>query len=121
MNFVKRFNAPIPKVLLSEHVLRQRRKAEDFFQLKTRSRNQRRLELTIEPIRAELTKALADLFHQKCAYCERKVDPARQVIDHYRPQRSTVGQNGETYLHHYWWLSFDWTNLYLCCPDCDKM
>jgi uncharacterized protein (TIGR02646 family) len=65
--------------------------------------------------------ALEKLFRGKCSFCESHVDPAAVgVLDHFRPKWATRGLKGEFSLDHYWWLAYDWTNLYLTCPDCNK-
>lgn len=65
-------------------------------------------------------KALLKLFRGKCGWCERYVDPRRDIIDHLRPRWATRGL-GRQYSHdHYWWLAFIWENLYVSCPACNK-
>lgn len=63
-------------------------------------------------------KALDDLFHEKCAYCEssyRAVD-ARNV-EHFRPK----GSFGANPVHQgYWWLAAVWSNLLPSCPACNQ-
>jgi len=61
-------------------------------------------------------KLLIRIYHNKCAYCERKLlqnipqniklPDEVSTIDHYRPKNS------------YYWLAFSWDNLLLCCHRC---
>jgi hypothetical protein len=64
-------------------------------------------------------RALDDLFHQKCAYCEssyRAVD-ARDV-EHYRPKGGVTEARGGH--PGYWWLAAAWRNLLPSCPGCNQ-
>ena len=66
----------------------------------------------------QVRKALDNLFHEKCAYCEssyRAVD-ARD-IEHFRPKGGIAECPGHT---GYWWLADVWTNLLASCPACNQ-
>ena len=59
----------------------------------------------------ELYLALKNIYKGKCAFCESKfmegdVDNDLLHISHYRPRPQ------------YYWLSYEWSNLLLCCEDC---
>ena len=63
----------------------------------------------------EVTKALEKLFHAKCAYCERKIEDIN--VEHFRP----AGRVAERQDHPgYYWLTYEWRNLYLSCPPCNQ-
>ncbi len=51
-------------------------------------------------------KALNELYHCKCAYCEQL--PDGEQIDHYRPVAK------------YQYLKYEWSNLLLSCYSCNK-
>lgn len=54
---------------------------------------------------------------KKCCYCERKRDPKREPdIEHFRPKTeiSEVGKPG------YWWLAYNWDNLFFSCKKCNQ-
>jgi uncharacterized protein (TIGR02646 family) len=53
-------------------------------------------------------KVLNDLYHLKCAYCERKLLDAPKHIEHYRTKDI------------YYWLAYSWDNLLLCCGSCNS-
>ena len=53
-------------------------------------------------IRIELDK----IYNNKCAYCESRVEELH--VEHFRPKSI------------YYWLSYSWDNLMLCCPSCNK-
>lgn len=67
-------------------------------------------------------EALQQLFHGKCAYCESPIGATqRGDIEAYRPKSGVFGASGELLPLHYWWLANEWTNLYLSCPDCNRL
>ena len=53
-------------------------------------------------------KVLNNLYHLKCAYCERKLLDSPKHIEHYRPKDI------------YYWLAYSWDNLLLCCGSCNS-
>lgn len=60
--------------------------------------------------------ALRELFHDKCAYCEIRLPEADWPIDHFRP----FGRVHEDPEHPgYYWLAYEWTNLYPACTMCN--
>ncbi len=73
------------------------------------------------PFPDEIKKAVEDQFKSKCAYCESKLGSfSPSVIDKFRPQRGARGLNdGDFFDDHYWWLAYNWFNLYLACPECN--
>jgi len=62
--------------------------------------------------------ALEALFHGKCAYCETKVTASSDwPVEHFRPK----GRVAERPDHPgYYWLAYEWTNLYLSCTLCNE-
>lgn len=63
---------------------------------------------------------LERLFSGKCAYCEtpvRDVDP--WDIDHFRPRNDAIDLRGNV-SDGYWWLAYEWSNLYLACQRCNS-
>jgi uncharacterized protein (TIGR02646 family) len=56
-----------------------------------------------------LAQSKADIMvvsHGKCAYCESLLSTAGGEISHFRPKSI------------YWWLAYEWRNLFVTCPDC---
>ncbi|OQX97259.1 MAG: hypothetical protein B6I24_09430 [Bacteroidetes bacterium 4572_128] len=54
----------------------------------------------------DVKNKLNEIYHQKCAYCEQKVEQIE--IEHYRPKSI------------YYWLIYSWDNLFFVCPKCNK-
>ena len=91
---------------------------------------------------ADVVAALKALFHDKCAFCETPVliaDGAAkyasyQPLDlgstgssrlfeahHFRPRMNAMSLHGVISTNHYWWLAYEWTNLYLSCGACNSL
>ena len=66
-------------------------------------------------------RALLAAFHNKCAFCESFTTEASPItIAHFRPTSSAVGLDGVASRQHYWWLTYEWTNLLPICSDCNR-
>ncbi|WP_103018888.1 hypothetical protein [Salinibacter altiplanensis] len=66
--------------------------------------------------------ALIEAQHRKCSFCESKVTHvAYGDVEHFRP-KSGHRQHSEEALRRpgYYWLAYEWTNLFLCCPLCNR-
>ncbi len=67
----------------------------------------------------DIRKALSEMQHGKCCYCERKRDPTHESdIEHFRP-KAKVTEADESHSG-YWWLAYDWANLFLSCKTCNE-
>lgn len=66
----------------------------------------------------EVMSALRKLFNNKCAYCETAIGITGE-IDQFRPKAGSYDVNTKLSLDHYWWLAYDWNNLYLVCQVCN--
>jgi hypothetical protein len=66
----------------------------------------------------ELKDALAELFHDKCWYCEMQVTRSDNAVDHFRPKgrvSDAANQHGG-----YKWLAFDHSNFRYACTFCNS-
>jgi uncharacterized protein (TIGR02646 family) len=58
--------------------------------------------------------------HKKCCFCERLVGEDGDV-EHFRPKSAYCQQKGKTLTRPgYYWLAYDWDNLYLSCSACNQ-
>ncbi len=65
----------------------------------------------------ELRTALARVFRDKCAYCESSLLNQDWDVEHFRPK----GAVAESPSHPgYYWLAYEWTNLYPSCQLCNQ-
>jgi len=69
----------------------------------------------------EVKAKLAELFHNKCAYCEfRYVAGMTGDVEHYRPKGAIDTGGGESIWPGYYWLASDWENLLPSCRLCNS-
>lgn len=115
----KRDDVPQPKSFV-----RQSRKALDamrrFSRIEKRQRGQLRFSFDPSPWEdEELRTALLELFERKCAYCESALDESSMVVDRFRPEQEAMNLDGRIDDPDlYWWLAYEWANLYPSCTDC---
>lgn len=116
MIFVDRRDYPAPAELLEFHQ-NSLEGLKEFFATDMSQRAQRwpRFDFPSR-VREAARSRLNELFKDRCAYCGEHGDG----IDHFRPRaRAGRAQRGVD-LEHYWWLSSEWNNLYLCCNNCNS-
>lgn len=133
MIFVNRKSVAIPKALLPANIAVEQKKAQAYFALENKTnRLQQRFKFAAR-VWLAARKPLAELFHGKCAYCESKTEPVSSgEIEHFRPKIETLdmvsrrtasaSKTGRTQaeIDGYWWLVYDWENLYYVCPICNR-
>jgi len=71
---------------------------------------------------SEVKEALMKAHYNKCCYCERCFDdPANLHIEHYRPKGAVKQkQSDKETFPGYYWLAYDWDNLFLSCHPCNS-
>lgn len=71
-----------------------------------------------------LKKYLASVFEYKCAFCEVLIGEEKfqgiGELSLFRPIQDAHQLDGSTDPDHYWWLSWDWSNMYFSCYDCNQ-
>ena len=71
--------------------------------------------------RKDVKDVLMKMHHNKCCYCETKLNtPAYLHVEHFRPKaavRQSRAENDE--FPGYYWLAYSWENLLLACFDCN--
>ncbi|MDO5971428.1 AAA family ATPase [Flavivirga aquimarina] len=70
---------------------------------------------------SKIKEAVKHLFNGKCAYCESSIG-ANDFgdIDLFRPKSGAMNTDGSFDPDHYWWLAYEWNNLYLSCQVCNQ-
>jgi hypothetical protein len=117
-----RVNRPAPPMALSDRrVTELEERAAKFFLTDTRSARQRSFDFSW-PGRIEtlVRDALAYAWTGRCAFCGG--EPARDDLGilRFRPVQDAVADDGSTSRRHYYWLAYEWKNLYPACPLCRK-
>src|ERR1700752_593660 len=111
---------PAPPVFGSSIWQREQKNAVEYF---TKSLEERRhAQFSFKFFRhQEVRDALARMFHSKCAFCESNYGASQPLgVENFRPKNGAVGLDGKLSRDHYWWLAYEWFNLYLACPECSK-
>lgn len=64
--------------------------------------------------------ALGKLFYGKCAFCESTLSShSFGDVVHYRPRTPVRLEDGSLLDPGYWWLAYEWRNLYHSCERCN--
>lgn len=62
--------------------------------------------------------ALWEMQQRKCCYCERIRDVNRESdVEHFRPKADIAEESNDG---GYWWLAYEWTNLFFSCRYCNQ-
>ncbi len=65
-------------------------------------------------------QALNHAQHKKCCFCEVLIGQDGDV-EHFRPKAATRQAPGKPLQYPgYYWLAYEWSNLYLACPGCNQ-
>jgi hypothetical protein len=112
-----------PAALANKQAKQAREKAREFFSRPAAGRRQ--LSFSFDPgvyAGIDVMDALADLFMNKCAFCETALGLTSppQVVQ-LRPAQAALDLDGTLAPDHYWWLAYEWENLYLSCPNCARV
>ena len=70
----------------------------------------------------EVKDSLVAIQNGKCCFCEAKITHIDDGdIEHFRPKKGYRQSNSDS-LHKpgYYWLSYDWDNLFLACTKCNQ-
>ena len=119
MIHIDRSQVEIPKILLSSQAEEARHMAQTVYE---KAKIQEKIEFDFGIIHhKEVMNALQSLFRQKCAYCESPIGGTQPVdVEHFRPRIQAVNQDGKIDPYHYFWLAYEWTNLFSVCSECNR-
>jgi uncharacterized protein (TIGR02646 family) len=106
-----------PEVLKSQQAIKGDLKLKKHFKTDRTERGQIRFEFN-ESLWLATLPDLHKVFSGKCAYCEQPVSLDESWVDHFRPIVDAVGLDGKVMEDGYWWLAYEWDNLYLACRNC---
>jgi predicted ATPase len=148
MIFVDRKAVSVPRLFRSRKIEAAAARAQKFFSRPSHTRLQERFEFDAR-IWASVRRPLVNLFHGKCAYCESPMGaPSSGGAELFRPCVEATGliprrgsklkatsaatapnpsaldwlsqQKSESDRDHYWWLAYEWENIYLACNTCKR-
>lgn len=65
-----------------------------------------------------VTAALSNAQHRKCCYCEGLL---ATDVEHFRPKTRSQQARRKPYEYPgYYWLAYEWSNLYMACVECNR-
>jgi hypothetical protein len=111
---------PPPATLLGKQVGSAYRKADRFFAQRDSAARRRRFEFDKTLVlNRDVSGALWATANGRCSFCN---TAGRQEADlrahRLRPPQDAVAADGRTSRRHYWWLAYEWENLFLACAVC---
>ena len=117
MYFVTR--PPEPAYFRTRELIAERKQAARYFRRMFVNRSQHRYTfLWLDT--PELMQHLFKAFRNKCVYCERLISAQIPgTFNRFRPKGDALNQTGAASPDHYWWLAYEWENIYLSCVGCD--
>ena len=69
----------------------------------------------------EVKQHLIRLQNGKCCFCESKINHISSGdIEHFRPKKGWVQDQGKINKPGYYWLAYEWDNLLFCCEICNR-
>jgi hypothetical protein len=67
-------------------------------------------------------EALIKAQHDKCFLCESKITHiSHGDVEHFRPKAAYRQSAGDTLHTGYYWLAYEWSNLFLACQLCNQV
>jgi uncharacterized protein (TIGR02646 family) len=118
MIFIDRRRVPRPKQLdaFAESSFKQ---LADFYEREAVYKLQRSAKFPGIPS-GIVMKSLLRLFHSKCAFCERPFGSEEANCEQFRPKSGAMNLDRSVSKDHYWWLAYEWENLYPVCKQCSR-
>ena len=109
----------VPESLRGSAVEELRKLLISHYSVDERKRRQLRAKLDYSLLKyPDIRAALDEMFRGKCAYCEQPLDSPEWEL--HRPPKNARGFKVEASPEHYWWLAYEWENMYLSCPVCNR-
>ncbi len=112
-----------PEFFHSKEYERLKQEISEFYRLHKSSRAQRTY--SVSYFTDEVVNSLMELFDYKCAFCESSLIGTKMGYEGYlhrfRPSNNSQGfDSKEIDPDHYWWLTYEWENLYASCHSCSR-
>jgi uncharacterized protein (TIGR02646 family) len=113
-----------PEILLTEGRARRAKHEDEFlaeraaYEIGDRRFEFARSIYAHDSVRETLSRAQ----HHKCCFCESKVRHISDGdVEHFRPKASArQARNAAPELPGYYWLAYEWSNLYFACQSCNQ-
>ena len=111
-----KYSVPVPSVLLN------RGKAATDFICQQYEKGKRNFEFDNTIYGHDEVKSLLRTVQSgKCCFCEAKIEHISYGdVEHYRPKAGWVQNTEQLNKPGYYWLAYDWNNLFLSCEICNQ-
>lgn len=126
MRRIFRNRVPEPEALRGPRMLEEKLALANHYRLPEEERHRRRPPINEKLLHSrEVAVALTEVFIAKCGYCESPLGRSGfGDVTHHRPIGSAAGihdtpQDAPS-PDHYGWLAYEWNNLFLTCPECNR-
>lgn len=119
MIYIDRNRVPKPQIL-EKNAEKETERAREFFLKESARTGHERYYFKLSRHK-EVRGALGALFYDKCAFCETRYGHVSPMdVEHFRPKQRCVDQKGQHFPLHYFWMAYEWRNLYASCPACNR-
>jgi uncharacterized protein (TIGR02646 family) len=116
-----RDKVPEPEVLRSEKIESEKSALAAFYSRPEQERSQQSFK-TRPWFLKDCQEPLMALSNGKCAYCETPMSTGSVGdVDSYRPRSRALGLDGKSSSDHYWWLTYEWSNMLPSCTACNAL
>jgi uncharacterized protein (TIGR02646 family) len=69
----------------------------------------------------DVKQALTEMQHNKCCFCESEITHITYGdVEHFRPKKAVLEDDGQLRRPGYYWLAYTWENLLLACELCNR-
>src|SRR5262245_35346420 len=120
MIHVPRNRVTVPRFFEFDAVAEEQARSQRFFAKRGAAKRAQRRYAFREKVWESARDPLWKRFRHKCAYCEVGVKRSTFVVDHFRPTGNAKDLDGTSARDHYWWLAYEWSNLYVACAECQR-
>ncbi|HEX8456913.1 MAG TPA: hypothetical protein VF656_06435 [Pyrinomonadaceae bacterium] len=105
------------------HILNTKGKAKRQEHVAAYNRGERQFEFDTKIYGHKTVKeALIKSQHDKCFLCESKITHiSHGDVEHFRPKAAYRQSTRDTLHTGYYWLAYEWSNLFLACPVCNQV
>lgn len=117
MIFVDRLATELPFDLRDELNNATQKAYEEYFKRKDRSQERFSFD---ESLLHKTREYLDRLFDKTCAFCESPEGLSPLTVAQFRPVSEACDMEGRSDSDWYWWLAYEWENLYLVCHSCNQ-
>ena len=109
--------SPVPLLFLTEKIKSAKQSLVTQFENKN---TQEKMTFSLNLYdKQSIYDRLSREFNHKCVYCENTLSRGQDSLEHFRPKGGAIDFDNRFYPNHYFWLAYEWSNIYLSCRECN--